>query len=175
MKAPLTHREVILLLLGLNFTLAACGLARQPLTVSPGAPSGTPLGDFPSAANGERIYFTATSARGGRISYEGGPSFGGMMMGLYLTCAACHGPTARGGRHLMHMTVMDAPDIRIEALSSEADEHGGGHGEYDFNTFRKAVVEGQHPDGEPLNQDMPRWQIGDADLADLFAFLRSFP
>jgi len=96
-------------------------------------------------------------------------------MGSYLTCAACHGPSAQGGRHVMHMTVMDAPDIRITALSSEAGEHGEEHGEYNLETFRKAVVDGQHPDGEPLSQDMPRWQMSDADLADLFAFLQSLP
>lgn len=98
-----------------------------------------------------------------------------MMMGSYLTCAACHGPTAHGGEHVMHMTVMDAPDIRITAMSSESDEHGGGHGEYDSETFRKAIVNGQHPDGEALSQDMPRWQINDANLADLFTFLQSLP
>lgn len=175
MKAVLTHNKVILFLLGLGFALQACGLARQSPLTPPGVLSGTPPGDSPSVANGERIYFTATSGRGGEIRYRGGPAFGGMMMGSYLTCAACHGPTARGGRHVMHMTVMDAPDIRIQALMSESEEHGGDHGEYDLDVFRKAVVDGQHPDGEALKQDMPRWQISDADLADLFAFLQSLP
>jgi len=175
MKAVLTHSKVILFLLGLGFALTACGLARQSPLTPPGVLSRTPLGDSPSVANGERIYFTATSGRGGSISYQGGPAFGGMMMGSYLTCAACHGPTAHGGEHIMHMTVMDAPDIRIAALSSESDEHGGGHGEYDSETFRKAVVDGLHPDGDALSQDMPRWQISDADLADLFTFLQSMP
>lgn len=175
MKAVLTQGKVIPFLLGLGFALTACGFARQSPLTPPSVLSGTPLGDSPSVANGERIYFTATSDRGGPISYQGGPAFGGMMMGSYLTCAACHGPTAHGGEHIMHMTVMDAPDISIAALSSESDEHGGGHGEYDSETFRKAVVDGQHPDGEALSQDMPRWQISDADLADLFSFLQSLP
>lgn len=175
MKASFVHQKVLLFLLGVSFILSACGLARQSPITLPGILTGTPLGASPSVANGERIYFTATSGRGGQISYQGGPAFGGMMMGSYLTCASCHGPTARGGKHIMHMTVMDAPDIRIKALVSKSDEHGGGHGEYDLEVFRKAVVDGQHPDGEPLSQDMPRWQMGDADLADLFAFLQSLP
>lgn len=176
MKAVLIHSKVILFFFGgLGFALTACGLTPQSPLTPPGGLPGTPLGDSPSIANGERIYFTATSGRGGQISYRGGPAFGGMMMGSYLTCAACHGPVAQGGRHVMHMTVMDAPDIRITALSSEADEHGGDHGEYDLETFRKAVVDGQHPDGKSLNQDMPRWQMSDANLADLFAFLQSLP
>jgi len=134
--------------------------------------------EISSEENGERIYFTATNAQGDRIRYRGGPNFGGMMMGSYLTCAACHGPEARGGTHFMHMQVMDAPDTRYEALQGEAgehgdDEHGDEHGEYSLEDFRLAVVEGKHPDGDSFSRDMPRWQISDEDLADLFEFLKS--
>ena len=77
----------------------------------------------------------------------------------------------------MHMAVMDAPDIRYVALNSEEElkEHGGEHGEYSLEDFKRAVVFGEHPDGEALSTEMPRWQIGDQDLADLFAFLKSLP
>jgi cytochrome c oxidase subunit 2 len=130
--------------------------------------------------NGERIYFTAIDSDGYLIRYRGGPDFGGMMMGAYLTCASCHGPDGRGGTHYMHMQVMDAPDIRYEALVEEAEEHGGQehsdeHGEYSLEDFHQAVVEGEHPDGEPLSREMPRWQISDQDLQDLFAFLKTLP
>ncbi|MBC7231695.1 MAG: c-type cytochrome [Chloroflexi bacterium] len=175
MKTGLLRGVVMLVLLGLGFTLTACGLGWQSLPPQPGSVSETPLGDSPSVANGERIYFTGTSGRGGQIRYQGGPAFGGMMMGSYLTCAACHGLAAQGGRHIMHMVVMDAPDIRITALAGEVGEHGGDHSEYDLETFRKAVVDGQHANGELLSQDMPRWQMSDTDLADLFAFLQSLP
>jgi cytochrome c oxidase subunit 2 len=127
----------------------------------------------PDAENGEKIYFTSISQRGERISYTGGPALGGMMMGSYLTCASCHGPTGQGGRHTMHMTVMDAPDIRYVELAGEMEEHGGGEGEYDLATFRKAVMDGEHPDGDSLDRDMPRWKMSENDLADLFAFLQS--
>jgi cytochrome c oxidase subunit 2 len=133
-------------------------------------------GDYSS--NGEQIYFAGVNDRGQRISYSGGPNFGGMMMGTgaNLACVSCHESDGRGGIHTMHMDVMDAPDIRIEALSSEEeehgeDEHGDEHGEYDLDAFRLAVVEGKHPDGEALNRDMPRWRMDDRDLADLFEFL----
>jgi hypothetical protein len=168
LKAILTFGKGFLFLLGLSFVLTACGLAKQSPLTPPGVLSGTPLGDSPSVTNGERIYFTAISGRAGPISYQGGPAFGSMMMGSYLTCAACHGPTAHGGKHIMHMYVMDAPDIRISALSSEIKGYGA-------DTFRKAVVDGQDEEGKALSQDMPRWQISDADLADLFAFLQSLP
>lgn len=80
----------------------------------------------------------------------------------------------------MHMQVMEAPDIRYAALISGEDEHEG-DGEsmehdqavYDLDMFRQAVVEGKHPDGEALSADMPRWEMSDQDLADLFEYLKS--
>jgi hypothetical protein len=73
----------------------------------------------------------------------------------------------------MHMTVMDAPDIRYVELAGEMEEHGGEEGEYDLATFRKAVMDGEHPDGDSLDRDMPRWKMSENDLADLFTFLQS--
>jgi hypothetical protein len=137
------------------------------------------------ASNGEQIYFTTVSEDGQRIRYSGGSSYGGMMMGAVanLACASCHGVDGRGGLHRMHMDVMDAPDIRLSALRSEGEEHAEGddhesehadeHSEYDLDDFRRAVVKGTHPDGEPLSHEMPRWRIADEDLADLFDYLAS--
>jgi len=131
-------------------------------------------------SNGEQIYFTATTESGERIRYSDGPSFGGMMGRSNLSCASCHGPDGRGGTHTMHMDVMDAPDIRFESLSGEVVEHGedqhvDAHGEYDFEDFYQAVVEGKHPDGESLSREMPRWKMNDEDLGDLFDFIISLP
>lgn len=158
--------------------------------------SGTAWGDGAFAGNGERIYFTGTSERSGEIDYNGGPDIGGMMMGGRLSCASCHGPNARGGQHRMHMEIMDAPNIRWDALAghgsegreedeeahaeeeaehAEEDEHAAEEGGYDLETFRLAVVGGVHPNGEPLSEDMPRWQMSDADLRDLAAYLQSLP
>lgn len=153
----------------------------------PGQMGGTAWGDGAFESNGERIYFTGTSERSGDIPYTDGPDIGGMMMGGKLSCASCHGPNARGGEHRMQMQIMDAPNIRWDALA----EHGGeGHEEgeeipaeeedehaeeagYTLETFRMAVVEGVHPTGEPLSEEMPRWQMSEADLSDLAAYLRS--
>lgn len=44
---------------------------------------------------------------------------------------------------------------------------------YTLEDFRKAVVQGQDVDGSALSQDMPRWQMRDQDLMDLFAFLKT--
>ena len=45
--------------------------------------------------------------------------------------------------------------------------------EYDEaeETFKRAVTEGVEPDGEPLDEAMPRWRMSDQDLEDLIAYL----
>ncbi len=141
---------------------------------------GTGWGEGAFDSNGERIYFTATNSRDTRITYSGGPDYDMMMGGGYLACASCHGPDARGGLHaMMGMEIMDAPDIRWDSLAGEADdghseeEEGHNEGEYDLEQFRLAVVEGEHPDGEPLSEDMPRWDMNDEDLEDLAEYLMS--
>lgn len=126
--------------------------------------------------NGERIFFTATNEGGRRIDYEGGAGFG-FMGGPRLTCASCHGADAEGGTRFLHMTRIEAPDIRWSTLASEdGDDHGDdGHGEYDIETFRDAVTAGRHPDGSPLSSDMPRWELSEGDLRDLAEYLQSLP
>lgn len=131
-------------------------------------------GSFDS--NGERIYFTSTNYRGEWIRYRGGPDVGNMMMGQVYACASCHGPDARGGVHVMHGQVMDAPDIRWSTLAEHEDEEHSDEPEgYGLETFRMAVVEGEHPDGEPLDGNMPRWRMDDQDVADLAEYLQSLP
>jgi mono/diheme cytochrome c family protein len=136
------------------------------------------VGSF--ASNGERIYFTATDTSGQVISYSGGPSMGMMMGGGRLACVSCHGPGGRGGTHMMHMQSMKAPDVRWSALvgmheegheSGESHEHS--HQGYDLETFRRAVVKGEHPDGDKLDRDMPRWDMNETDLRDLMNYLKA--
>jgi cytochrome c553 len=130
--------------------------------------NGTGWGVGAFGSNGERIYFTATSDRGTDITYTGGPTSSGWMMGGggLLVCASCHGPDGRGGVHSMGMMqTMDAKDIRWSTLENE----------FDTEKFRLAVVEGKDPDGTQLSTDMPRWNIGNEDLADLIAFLKTLP
>ena len=164
-----------LILLGV-FLLAGCGFLFQGQDDA--ASQSALTGSFTS--NGQKIYYTGTNKQGEHIPYEDGPGFSNTMMAQTLACASCHGTDGSGGEHLMHMDVMDAPDIRYTALASEDSEQGSnadgdGHGnaEYDLETFRMAVVLGQHPDGESLNKDMPRWVLNDQDLADLFVFIKT--
>lgn len=142
--------------------LGAC--ASRPQSAGP---SGTAWGKGAFRSNGERIYFTATSERGTAITYASGPGSGGWMIGDgRLACASCHGPSGRGGEHNMGMMrVMTAKDIRWSALQ----------GEFDAEKFRLAVTKGQDPDGTQLKTDMPRWNIGNDDLADLIVYLKTLP
>jgi mono/diheme cytochrome c family protein len=101
------------------------------------------------------------------------------MMGGKLACVSCHGTDARGGKHRMHMEIMNAPDIRWSALSTDhhedhefTEEHNE-HDRYTLEDFRNAVEKGEHPDGDELNKDMPRWTMSDKDLHDLVDYLKS--
>ena len=168
-------RRHILIVAIAGMALAACG--------PDGGPPGIAWGDGAFTSNGERIYFTATSERGTDIDYSGGPAIGGMMMSGRFSCASCHGVDATGGIHNMGMERMDAPDIRWATLAGHgADPHEDDEDtepsdadEYGFETFRRAVVEGSHPDGAPLSNDMPRWDITEDDLNDLAEYLQSLP
>jgi hypothetical protein len=163
------NREIKIIangLLAIIVTLLLAACASHPQSVGS---IGTAWGTGAFRSNGERIYFTATSERGMAITYTGGPASNGWMMmggGGRLACASCHGPDGRGGLHSMGMMqVMDSKDIRWSALE----------GEFDPEKFRLAVTKGQDPDGTQLKTDMPRWNIGNDDLADLIAYLKTLP
>jgi cytochrome c oxidase subunit II len=98
--------------------------------------------------------------------------------GRPLACADCHGPDGRGGQHVMHMTVMDAPDIRWSTLSQAGHgEHGDAdemdHPPYDEAAFKQAVTQGLNPGGARLDRAMPRWRMSAQDLDDLLAYLKT--
>lgn len=159
-----------------SILLAACGVVPAEWRPPVSAPVGPQFGQFSS--NGQQIYFTATDQSGQRISYTGGPGFGGMMMGAYLACADCHGADARGGVHYIHMQSVDAPAIDYAALVQMLQEDTGaapGPAGYTLAAFRQAVVEGKDAAGDSLDDVMPRWQMSDADLADLLEFLKTLP
>lgn len=169
---PLTRFTLGVLFALLLATTSGC----QPAGQRNAMPASTQGLENP-ARNGARIYFTGASERASVISSSGGQNTGGGMMGGYgqwLTCASCHGPEGRGGTHRMHMRSMMAPDIRYIALSVMP-ELKGRKAPYDIDDFRQTVENGRHPDGEEVKADMPRWKMSEADLADLFAFLKALP
>jgi len=132
--------------------------------------------DWPSQfqSNGERIYFTASSASGLPISSRGG--------GMHMTmmgdgCVTCHGADRGGGRVMPRFWEL-VPPLTPAALFGEhaQGENEDGHGGHDFytdETLRRAITKGIDPGGEPLDQAMPRWSISSQDLGDLIAHLKS--
>lgn len=145
---------------------------------------GTSWGPGAFQSNGERIYFTATSARGGAITSSTFTidTMPMMMTRGVLACASCHGPGAHGGVHRMGMHTMTAPDIRWKTLNSMhhhegAEAHAGEPAGEKFTRedFTMALREGKHSDGDLLSNEMPRWQMSDADIGDLAEYLLALP
>ncbi len=62
-------------------------------------------------------------------------------------------------------------DIRYEALITGAYEPGEQATPYTDALIQRAVTQGLDADGKPLDRTMPRWQMADADFADLLAYL----
>jgi cytochrome c oxidase subunit II len=120
-------------------------------------------------SNGEQIFYTGTSARTGQILTAGGPRWvrtGGS------GCVACHGVRGRGGVPFMN-TNLQSGDIREVMLNFESAPGKPGAPDPE-SVFKHAVTKGLEPSGEALDIVMPRWQMEDADLADLIAYLKTF-
>jgi hypothetical protein len=164
------------ILIVISLFLLGCRFLFSPAMRSPAMPFFNEWSDT-LESNGATIYYSGINNMGEAISNSGGPITG--MMSQRLSCSACHGENGSGGTHVMHMQVMDAPDIRFTALSGESqdsdhdNEDFDSHDAYDIETFRLAVVDGKHPNGDNLNADMPRWNLSDQDLEDLYLFMKT--
>lgn len=92
-------------------------------------------------------------------------------------CVDCHGRDGRGGRVRIMMGSFESPDIRWGVLTGE--EEGEGHAEegeeehppYNAEKFARALWEGEEPDGEDLDQIMPRWDMTDREIEALIDYL----
>ncbi len=120
-------------------------------------------------SNGEQIYYTGVNAKTGPIPRVGGPMW--VQMGG-TGCVACHGVQGRGGVPVMMGTAIPA-DIRYEPLIKGEYEHGKKETPYTDSLIKRAITEGLDPDGHALDWTIPRWQVSDADFADLLAYLKT--
>lgn len=148
------------------------------------------------ASNGERVYLTGEDDRGAVITIRsgyvpfgnmmGGRGFRGMMANFVFSCVNCHGPDAQGS-YVFPDGKTESADIRWSALTDPGDVAGeegdtatdttekdrGEPETYDAASFKKAVKNGVEPNGERLSYYMPRWDISDADIDDLIAYLKT--
>lgn len=116
------------------------------------------------SSNGQRIYFTASSASGHRITYQGGPFFGMMTGGL--ACVMCHQTDGHGGQVVMVGQRFQAPNITWPGLL-------GFNPPYTDATVKRAITQGIDSGGSPLESPMPRWSMAVSDLDDLVSYLKT--
>ena len=124
------------------------------------------------ASNGERIYYTGVSAKTGPIPTTGGPRW---MAHGGVGCVSCHGVHGRGGVPVMMGTAIPE-DIRYEVLTGKEPEPGKketDHPPYSDALITRAITQGLDQAGEPLDWTMPHWQMVEADLTDLLAYLKT--
>ncbi len=153
--------------------VAALFVGATAVLVLSGQISFVSQGNWPSRfqSNGERIYFTSSSASGDAINPRGGNTHMGMMSNS--GCASCHGAD-RLGRRLMPNFWTVAPPLTPDALFGGHDDDGhGDHDAYSDESLQRAITEGIDAGGAPLDRAMPRWSMSEADLADVIAFLKS--
>ena len=144
----------------LTSVLAGCDVGMGPMMGRQAIPA-----SFEN--NGERIYFTGTSASRRPITFSGGNMHMQMRGG---GCVTCHDVDRQGGIRVMPRFWVVAPPITPKALFGDHDAEANGHGDhasYTEASLRRAITEGIDPSGQPFDEAMPRWSMSAADLDDL--------
>jgi cytochrome c oxidase subunit 2 len=157
-RIEMKGKYILISFLGLIFVLISVGFV-----MSQGR-------EFKSA--GERIYYTGIGVNGYPIPFSGGPMWLRMHGG---GCVSCHGIQGRGGVPVMMGTAIPT-DIRYKALTGkEKHIHGGKEEEHHYTDalIKRAITQGLEPDGEVMDWTMPRWQMSEADLDALIAYLKT--
>lgn len=124
--------------------------------------SGSGAGNYASV--GERIYLSGVGADGREISRKAAAvSQGSLMMGGG-GCGSCHGRDGRGGAiKMMTGVAIETPDVTYDALAKEG---------FTDATIKRAIRDGLDESGKPLEDAMPRWQMSDADVDAVIAYLK---
>ncbi len=153
------------LLIALATTLSAVPAASASSFAS--APDALPASD---AERGKVIYLTGRSPRGGDIRARVVAEL--EMPAAFYPCAQCHRADGRGALE----GGVRVPDIRRAHLTSPhgvPSYLGGVRPSYGDAEVGRAIREGLDSAGDSLDGLMPRYILGDADLADLLAYLRT--
>ncbi len=75
----------------------------------------------------------------------------------------------------MMMQTFEVPDITWHHLTEEAHDEAVAeeHPPYNEASIKIAILEGINPAGEPLDSEMPRWQMSPRDLQDLVDYIKT--
>ncbi len=149
------------------FAVAAVATAWAVTIAAPARAQGV-TGAAPSAAGlgapaaGRALYERGVGVGAAPLA---GRSFGVELAAAAAACANCHRDPRRGGGE----SGIAAPPLAWAALA----QRSAGRPGYDAAAFARALREGVDPGGRALHALMPRYRIGEADLAALGAYLRA--
>jgi mono/diheme cytochrome c family protein len=158
-------------LLALAVALASAGLVGLGVTWMLLSVPASPVAVQPTS-QGQQIYLTGASSSGPIPNTV--PAAGMMGMGRMgdMACVDCHGEDGRGGATGMMFGTVEIPDIRYSALSSSRSEDGTTVPGWTERDIARAIREGIEPNGERLEAPMPRWEMTDAEVNDVIAYLK---
>ena len=142
-----------------------------------GSPAGWTAGETRASA-GESIYMRGVLASG--ASLEGSRQGASVTKGAQAACVSCHRRSGLGttegrivippiaGRYLFHARKTDFDEADLPYIESERSNRDP----YTDATLARAIREGLDSEGTPLGYLMPRFALGDADMAALLDYLK---
>jgi Cytochrome c len=154
--------------------LALAGASLLAGLAAPSRPAAAPAGDA-----GESIYLRGALGSGAPL--EGTRAGGVATTGADAACVNCHQRSGLGsveggvsippvmGEYLFHSRAGDADEAELPYVESL---HGN-RDPYTEATLARAIREGLDSEDRPLNSLMPRFALGDGDMAALIAYLKS--
>lgn len=154
----------------LGITLTVLGAAGLAVTL---AFTLSPVGSGAFSSNGQRIFYTGLRANGSPIprTVAGRATMGREMM-TAVGCVDCHGEDGRGGVLDMMFGFVEVSDIRYSALTSIRSEDGTMMPAWTDSDIARALRDGIEPGGQRLKAPMPRWDMTDAEMSDVIAYLK---
>ena len=155
----------------LSWLIATGALAAQPaVSFAADLADGTAARGLSAAeVRGKALYQTGKSARGNEITATIAGEI--ELSATLYSCGQCHGADGRG-RLEGGVLVPEIRWSRLTAPHGVPTYLGGLRPSYAKTDVERAVRDGVDSAGTPLDPLMPRYAIGEDDLADLMAYLR---
>lgn len=119
---------------------------------------------------GKLLYTQGISESGAPVSAILSPG-AAPIPGSALPCVGCHGEDGKGRAE----GGVVPPDITWSTLvtsSGHQHSYGRSHPAFDVTSLGLAITKGLDPDDNPLGVAMPRFQMSEADVGDLIAYIK---